>query len=812
MKKAYLILVFAFWTALIQSQTYQITFAVLGGNEEPENVKVENLTQSTEQILKGSDILLLTNEITGVNEHLTENRLDLRVYPNPTDKTATLEFFNAKRGLVKISIYSIDGKKILQFDDQLPRGDVAWQISGLQKGTYVANVYANNVKSSTIIISKLEQVSSQSVTLQTTLSSGNNIIKNSYLKGVKSFTSDTVKMQYNSGDILKFTAVLHSSEDVIDNYVASKSESIFFGFTYKVTFIVTDGTDPIKNASIEIHGQTIITDENGLATIDLPKGEYLYSISTIGYNDVSDGSITINYQAVNLPITLTKNVYPVTFTVTFGLDLVENASIEIDGQTLITDAGGMATIDMPNGNYLYSISAIGYGSISDSTIIVNNQAVNESIDLEKALYPITFTVTNGIDPIENARISIAGQRLYTNTEGIASINLLNGDYPYLIPISGYSLIRDTITVNKQPENVLVVASVRQYKVTFTVTNGTDPVANASIEINGQSLETDASGTAVIDLPNGDYTYSISVTGYEDITDGSITINNQFVNESVILTEIQYPVTFTVTDGSTPIENASISINGQTISTDASGLATINLGIGIYPYSISASGYGDITDGNITVSNQAVNESVAMPPPPVTDINGNVYRTVKIGNQTWMAENLRTTKLKDGSNITLKTTNASWTNSIPTPAYCWYNNDNTFAESKNYGALYNWHAVNTGKLCPSGWHVPSINEFSTFMDNVIGNGTEGWKLKAIEGWVSYPGIFSDDSYGFTALPAGFRTSSDASFRNAGSFGYWWTSSVASDYHAHRFYMSYNSSVVVLISEGMWSGSSVRCIKD
>lgn len=812
MKKVYLILTFALSIGLAQSQEYHITFAVLGGNEEPENVMVENLTQSTEQIVNGSDILLLVDEITGVYELESEKRLDLRVYPNPAGKTATLEFFNSKRGLVKMSVFSIDGKKVLQFDDYLPKGTVTWQISGLGKGAYVANVYANNTNSSTIIISRLELESSQSVTLQTTLSSGNKTFNNRYLKGIKSVTSDTVLMQYNGGDILKFTAVLNSVEDLVDNYVATRSDSIFFSFNYNVTFHVTDGIDPVENASIEIDGQIILTDSSGSATINLPGGEYLYGISAIGYDGVSDGSISVDYQAVNEPVALNKIDYTVTFLVTFGPDPVENASVEIDGQTLNTNSSGLATIDLPNGNYLYSISALGYGSISDSTIIVDNQAVNDSVDLEKANYPVTFTVTTDTDSVENARIIIAGQQLFTNNDGKATINLPNGNYPYIIPIQGYSLIRDTIIINKQAVNEFVLVSVNLYHVTFIVSNGVDPVENASIEINGQTLTTDASGSATIDLPNGDYAYSISAIGYEDIPDDSITINNRSVDEPINLIEILFTVSFTVTDGSAPIENASISINDQTLLTDASGLATIDLGIGNYPYSISANGFGDISDGNIAISNQAVNESVAMPPLPLTDLEGNVYRTVKIGNQIWMAENLRTTKLKDGSNIPLKTANTSWTNSLPAPAYCWYNNDQTFAESNNYGALYNWHTVNTGKLCPSGWHVPSDGEFSTLLDNVAGNGTEGWRLKATEGWVPYPGIFSDDSYDFTALPAGFRTSSDASFRHAGTFGYWWTSSVASDYHARRFYMSYSSSVVVLTSEGMWSGSSVRCIKD
>jgi hypothetical protein len=88
---------------------------------------------------------------------------------------------------------------------------------------------------------------------------------------------------------------------------------------------------------------------------------------------------------------------------------------------------------------------------------------------------------------------------------------------------------------------------------------------------------------------------------------------------------------------------------------------------------------------------------------LTDIDGNVYKTLKIGAQTWMKENLRTTKFNDGHVIPLVEAGSVWIK-LKQPAYCWYNNDTIH---KNlYGTLYNWYAIETGKLCPLGWHIPS----------------------------------------------------------------------------------------------------------
>jgi uncharacterized protein (TIGR02145 family) len=95
---------------------------------------------------------------------------------------------------------------------------------------------------------------------------------------------------------------------------------------------------------------------------------------------------------------------------------------------------------------------------------------------------------------------------------------------------------------------------------------------------------------------------------------------------------------------------------------------------------------------------------------ITDKDGNVYTSVTIGTQTWMVENLKTTKYNDGTAIPNVTDFSAWRNLI-TPAYSWpYNDASTYKAA--YGGIYNWYAVNTGKLCPTGWHVPANNEWNT----------------------------------------------------------------------------------------------------
>ena len=107
---------------------------------------------------------------------------------------------------------------------------------------------------------------------------------------------------------------------------------------------------------------------------------------------------------------------------------------------------------------------------------------------------------------------------------------------------------------------------------------------------------------------------------------------------------------------------------------------------------------------------------------IYDSEGNKYRTVQIGTQTWMAENLRSTKLNDGTDIPFVPDVTLWS-SLTTPGYCWFNND-----SVGYGALYNWYTANTGKLCPEGWHVPGDEEWTILTDYLGGKSVAGGKLK------------------------------------------------------------------------------------
>lgn len=195
---------------------------------------------------------------------------------------------------------------------------------------------------------------------------------------------------------------------------------------------------------------------------------------------------------------------------------------------------------------------------------------------------------------------------------------------------------------------------------------------------------------------------------------------------------------------------------------------------------------------------------------VTDIDGNVYKTIKIGNQIWMAENLKTTKYNDGTPIPNIKDSNSW-KSFTSGAQCDY--DNNPENAKVYGKLYNWHAVNSGKLCPKGWHVPAEKEW-----NEVLWGFYNWdiplgaKLKEVgtAHW-NEPNTGATNISGFTALPGGYRESS-GKFLYINKIGQFWTTKETSDKSANGFNMQYNGANVWTVTRSKNMAASVRCIKD
>ena len=198
------------------------------------------------------------------------------------------------------------------------------------------------------------------------------------------------------------------------------------------------------------------------------------------------------------------------------------------------------------------------------------------------------------------------------------------------------------------------------------------------------------------------------------------------------------------------------------------------------------------------------------PETVTDIDGNVYQTVVIGTQTWMAGNLKTTKYNDGTQIPNVTVKSQWDN-LTTDAYCWYHND-AATHKAVYGALYNWYAVNTGNLCPTGWHVPSDAEWTALTDFLGDNAGGKLKETGTAHWIA-PNADATDDYEFKAMPAGDRyPSSGFEFWGIGEYCAIWTSTSQDATRAYYREIYSDSGQIYDEYTNNKFGFSVRCLKN
>jgi len=325
----------------------------------------------------------------------------------------------------------------------------------------------------------------------------------------------------------------------------------------------------------------------------------------------------------------------------------------------------------------------------------------------------------------------------------------------------------------------------------------------------------ANPITVTGLTNG-IAYTFTVTATNANGTGSASSASNSVTPSTVPGP---PIIGTATAGvaqatvtfSAPVSNGGSAITGYTVTSSlsniigngsASPITVTGLTNGIaYTFTVTA------TNANGTGSASSASNSVT---PPVTDGDGNIYNTVTIGSQVWLVQNLKTTRYNDGTSIPYVTDNATWIG-LSTNAYSWYNND--AANKATYGALYNWYTVNSGKLCPAGWHVPTDAEWTILTVYLGGDIVAGGKLKetGTTHWLS-PNTGATNESGFTALPGGCRGNINGSFFYIANDGYWWSSTESSAGISLYKLLEYNYPGAAGGGYSKVMGLSVRCVRD
>lgn len=289
---------------------------------------------------------------------------------------------------------------------------------------------------------------------------------------------------------------------------------------------------------------------NGGITYDLynngPVTQYaMGNLWDVEVQDAASIETVVTHQPDNSALGLV-NYLPAAQKVTFlatGSDTnpLEGVIIALEGleQTLATNAEGLALLLTMQGDYNFTASLEGYEDFSGS-FTLGAEALQVPFQMSETSFTLTFMVNDGTLPLEGALISINNQEIYTAANGMASIDLLPGTYTYIVGLAGYQEYNGTVTISDQDiaVEVILIAVIPQYNLTFVVTDGTDPLAGAIITINEEELTTGADGKASILLADGTYPYEVTATGYttasgDAVVDGS---------------DLEIPVTITSTVG------------------------------------------------------------------------------------------------------------------------------------------------------------------------------------------------------------------------------------------------------------------------
>lgn len=208
-------------------------------------------------------------------------------------------------------------------------------------------------------------------------------------------------------------------------------------------------------------------------------------------------------------------------------------------------------------------------------------------------------------------------------------------------------------------------------------------------------------------------------------------------------------------------------------------------------------------------------TLQIPPDTVTDFDGHVYHLVTIGNQVWLAENLRVTHYRNGDPIPNVIADAQW-KILTAGAWCSY--DNLSADTSAYGLLYNWFALTDArKISPPGWHVPTDAEWNSLANYLGGKAVAGGKMKSPgtleqgSGLWFAPNTGATNSSGFGALPGGYRINY-GNYYSIGNVAYYWSATDTTSANAWNYVLDANNESLTRNFNFQTNGFSVRCIKD
>jgi uncharacterized membrane protein len=385
-------------------------------------------------------------------------------------------------------------------------------------------------------------------------------------------------------------------------------------FTVLISAVDENG-DPVKNALVNINNEVLTTNDQGQVTALLQNGNYPFTITKIGYNDYT-GNVVVTDQNTSIVANMTFYLWQILFTIKGKNNLpLNNASLNIYGQTYQSDKNGQIEVRLKNGTYPYFITYLGYDDYQSNLVVLNK---NESIDvlMQEKTYAVIFSVTGlGGIALQGVTITVGDKSTTTNEGGIATLSLVNGSYSYTTNKDGYVTSSGDFIVNNAEVPISVNMTPMSYDIVFKVTddNATspNPLANVEIKINDQTLSTNNQGEVSLRIYGGDYVVSYTLAGYVSVTQEISIVKDETFEQ--ILKKIWNLIFSVVAATKEPLVGATVRVQGSTIiggektlTTKADGTTDpIEITNGQYTYGASMKGYspeegsGEIKDADKT---------------------------------------------------------------------------------------------------------------------------------------------------------------------------------------------------------------------
>jgi uncharacterized protein (TIGR02145 family) len=478
---------------------------------------------------------------------------------------------------------------------------------------------------------------------------------------------------------------------------------------------------------------------------------------------------------------------------------VDGPAVYVETHTPTTNANGLASIEIGNGTVVSGgITSINWGN---NTYFIKTETAVEAplttytitgtsqlLSVPYALHAKTAeTVTGGItetDPIFSAWDKDYNDLINTPT-------LFDGQYSSL---SGApSLFSGSFT-----DLTDIPTTIAGYGITDAFDGQYSSLSGAPSLFSGSftdltDIPTTIAGYGITDAFDGDYN---SLTNLPTLFDGDwSSLTGTPPNVSIFNNDAGYLTDFSETQNLSDV---------LTESNDGGANQIKNIADPTENQDAATKAYVDLLETRI------FELEVANGTATVTDIDGNNYPVVKIGDQIWMAEDLRVTTYPNGTPIPHVTDNTAWANLADdntSDAYCFYNNDNT----TDYGALYTYAAA-IG-VCPDGWHLPTDTEWTELTDYLGGTSVAGGKMKetGTSHWNS-PNTGATNESGFSAIPGGIRSGFDGTFSQLGNYSYWWSATVFSFMHAWERFLKYENAEAFRGNDNKSFGFYVRCVRD